>query len=236
MTTIGMPRGSVRRTSHPVGRRTTLRDVLLVCGILSSLLYVAMNVVVAMQWPGYSSAAQTVSELSAIGAPTRPLWMALGIPYTLLVTAFGWGVWKSAGENRALRTTGALIFVYGALGVIWPFAPMHLRPALAAGGGTLSDTVHIALGMITVLLMLLAIGSGAAALGTTFRRYSLATLFVVFVFGFLTGIDAPAIPTNRPTPWIGLWERINIGAFLLWIIVLGVMLLRMPRPEETARH
>jgi hypothetical protein len=28
---------------------------LLVCGILSSLLYVAMNVFIAMQWEGYSS-------------------------------------------------------------------------------------------------------------------------------------------------------------------------------------
>jgi hypothetical protein len=34
------------------------------CGILSSLLYVAMNVFVAMQWEGYSSASQAVSELS----------------------------------------------------------------------------------------------------------------------------------------------------------------------------
>lgn len=42
--------------------------VLLVCGILSSLLYVAMNVFVPMLFEGYSLASQTVSELSAIGA------------------------------------------------------------------------------------------------------------------------------------------------------------------------
>ncbi len=70
------------------------RKALLVCGILSSLLYVAMNVFIPMQWEGYSSASQTVSELSAIGAPTRPLWVPLGTVYTLLVAAFGWGVWR----------------------------------------------------------------------------------------------------------------------------------------------
>ena len=48
-----------------------VRKTLLVSGIVSSLLYVAMNIFVAMQWEGYSSASQTVSELSAIGAPTR---------------------------------------------------------------------------------------------------------------------------------------------------------------------
>lgn len=235
MTTVGMPRGHVRPHARRARPATTVREALLVCGIVSSLLYVAMNVFVAMQWPSYSSAAQTVSELSAVGAPTRALWVWLAIPYTLLVTAFGWGVWKSASDNGALRTAGALLLVYGALGVLWPFAPMHLRPALAAGGGTLSDTAHIALGIVTVVLMLLAIGSGGVAFGARFRRYSIATLVVVFMFGFLTAIDAPAIPADRPTPWIGVWERINIGAFLLWVVVLAIALLRAPR-SETARH
>ena len=84
-----------------------LRKVLLIFGILSSLLYVAMNVFVPMQLEGYSSAAQTVSELSAIGAPTRWLWLLLVIPYTLLLVAFGWGVRLSAGRSRALRAVEA---------------------------------------------------------------------------------------------------------------------------------
>jgi flavodoxin len=32
-----------------------------------------------------------------------------------------------------------------------------------------------------------------------------------------------------PTPWIGVWERINVGVFLLWVIVLASALLRMPK-------
>ena len=151
-----------------------LRRALLVGGILSSLLYVAMNVFVPMQWPGYSSAAQTVSELSAIGAPTRPLWVPLGIAYTLLVAAFGWGVRISAGRNRPLRVAGDLMVVYGLIGLVWP--PMHQRHVLAAGGGTLTDTLHIAWAMVTVLLMLLAMSFGAAALGRRFRYYSIATM------------------------------------------------------------
>jgi len=38
-------------------------------------------------------------------------------------------------------------------------------------------------------------------------------------------MDAPRIAANEPTPWIGLWERVNIGAFMLWIVVLAVDLL-----------
>ena len=57
-----------------------LRKALLLCGVLSSVLYVAINVYVAAQADGYSSFSQTVSELSAIDAPTRPLWTRLMAP------------------------------------------------------------------------------------------------------------------------------------------------------------
>jgi hypothetical protein len=203
----------------------TRREVLLVLGVVSSFLYVTMNIVSTLVWREYSSVTQTVSELSAIGAPTRAIWLPMGFLYTALVTAFGWGVRQAAGESRALRTVGGLLMIYGLLGLIWPFAPMHLRQTLAAGGGTLTDTIHITLGIVTVLLMLAAIGFGAAAFGRRFRVYSIATLILLFVCGALTALEAPAISSNQPTPLIGVWERINIGVFLLWVMVLSCMLL-----------
>jgi len=198
--------------------------ILLVCGIVSSLLYTAMNVLVAMQWESYSSASQTVSELSAIGAQTRPQWVLLGIAYTLLVTAFGWGVRRSADRNRPLRAVGGLLVAYGVISLAWPFAPMHLR----GEGFSLTDTMHIVLATVTVLLMLLAIGFGASAFGKLFRLYSVATLLILVVFGALTFLDGPKIAANLPTPLVGVWERINIGAFLLWVVVLASALLRVP--------
>lgn len=211
--------------------RQTMRKAALVCGIISSLLYIAINIIVPMQWQGYNSASQTVSELSAMGAPTRTLWMVLSTPYTFLMIAFAWGVWKSAGGNRPLRTAGALMVAYGALGFMWPFAPMHLREVLAAGGGTFSDTMHITLGAVTEIIYLLALGFVAAALGKQFRIYCIATFVILLVFGILTFLDAPAISKNQPTPLIGVWERINIGVFLLWVIVLAIVLLRGEREQ-----
>jgi len=207
----------------------TLRKGLLICGILSSVLYVAINIIVPLQWTEYDWTSQTVSELSAIGAPTRTLWIVLSSPYTLLVMAFSWGVWKSAGGNRPLRVAAGLMIAYGALGILWPFAPMHLRETLAAGGGTFSDTVHITLGVVTEIFYLFALGFAAAAFGQMFRVYSLATFIALLVFGALTFVDAPRIATNQPTPFIGIWERVNIGVFLLWMIVLAIMLLRQDR-------
>jgi hypothetical protein len=200
------------------------RKVLLFGGIVSSLLYGVM--IGAIRYEGYSRISQVPSELTAIGAPTRPLWMLLGAVYTVLVAGFGWGVWKSAGRNRPLRIVGGLMLAYGSLGLLWPFASMHQRDLLAAGGGTLSDTLHVVLGGVTVLLMFLAIAVGATAFGARFRRYSVSSIVVLLAFGALTFGDAPRLQAGLPTPWIGLWERINISVFLAWIAVLGIVLLR----------
>src|SRR4051794_6200620 len=69
-----------------------LRKISLICGILSSLLYVVMNILGGMRWQEYNSASQTFSELIAIDAPTRPLLVQLSIAYVVLVYAFAWGV------------------------------------------------------------------------------------------------------------------------------------------------
>ena len=205
------------------------RKIFLFCGILSSLLYIGMNVFIPMWYEGYSSASQTVSELSAIDAPTRSLWVLLGIVYTLLVIAFGWGICLSADHNRPLRIVGILMIIYGIVGIGWPFGPMHQREVLAAGGGTLSDTMHIVFTMITVTTMLLAMGFGAAAYGKRFRFYSIATILLLLGFGVLTGLDAPRLQANLPTPLLGVWERIMIGVYLIWMMVLANVLLR---PEK----
>jgi hypothetical protein len=204
-----------------------VQTALLTCGITSSLFYIAMNVFIPMQWQSYSCVSQTISELSAIDAPTRPLWVPFGIVYALFVVAFGWGVWKSAVGNRPLRIVGGLLFINGIISLFWP--PMHQREVLAAGEGTLTDTMHIAFSIVTVLLFMLSIGFGAASLGKRFRFYSIATMLILIAFGILTALDGPRIQTNSPTPLIGIWERINIGVYMIWVVVLAIILLRRER-------
>ena len=206
-----------------------LRKTLLACGLASSLLYLAMNVFVPLQWAAYSSFSQTISELSAIDAPTRPLWVPLGIVYTLLVAAFGVGVWTCADRSRPLRVVGGLFVANGLIGLAW--LPMHQRAVLAAGGATLTDTMHIVWSVVTVALMMFEIGFAAAALDRRFRRFSIATMVVLFVCGALTFWSAPGVAANLPTPWLGVWERINVLGFMLWQAVLAIALLR---PESAA--
>lgn len=202
------------------------RTALLFCGILSSLLYLAMNVVVPLFYEGYSSVSQTISELSAIGAPTRTLWVALATVYTLLVTAFGWGVWSSADRDRRQRVVGGLMLLYGLSGIVWFFGPMHQREVLAAGGGTFEDTLHIVLSGVTSVIYLCALAFGSSLFGKTFRIYTFATMALLIACGVLLSIDGPKIALNQPTPWIGVIERIMLGVVILWIAVLAGALLR----------
>ena len=200
-----------------------VRKMLLGCGIVSSVLYVATVVLAPRRWEGYSSSSQTVSELFAINAPTKPLVVPLFLTYSVLVIAFGMGVWASAGRKLALRVAAVGLIGKEVLGfVVTLFFPIHLRGVKA----TLTDNMHGILTSVGVLFMLLAIGFGAAAFGKRFRIYSIATFLMLVVGGVLTGLDQPNLEPNLPTPWMGVWERINIYAYMLWVVVLAIALLR----------
>jgi hypothetical protein len=43
------------------------------------------------------------------------------------------------------------------------------------------------------------------------------------------------IGTGQATPWVGAMERINIGAFLFWVMVLATSLFRVRDTEAGAR-
>ena len=93
-----------------VTRRWTIRRVLLACGVVSSLFYIVTLSLGALRWEGYSATSQAISELFAIGAPSRPFITPLLVGYALLIYAFGLGVWQSAGPSRALRAAAAEVF------------------------------------------------------------------------------------------------------------------------------
>jgi len=186
--------------------------------------YIVINIIVTMQYPGYDIASTTVSELSAIGTSTRTLWVILCVFYTLLFLAFGVGIWLSAEGNRNLKIVAIVVIVDAIIGGFWP--PMHQRQVIAAGGGTLTDTLHIIWAFIHLVLMLLMIGFGAAALGKDFKVFSIFIVLVFVLFGMLTARASGGIKAGLPTPQLGTWERVNIMAYMVWVVVFAKLLLK----------
>jgi hypothetical protein len=206
------------------------RKLLLVGGVLSSLLYlIGIDVIVALRYPDYHNYAdQMVSELLAAGAPTRTLMVWLCIPYNILVFALAAGVWASAEGKRATRFTAAALAGYGAVSTAGLLLfPMDVRGTV----GSPRDTLHIIATIVMSIFIVAMIAFGAFARGVRFRLYSFATLVAVVVFGAWTGFLARPMP--GPTPWLGLAERVNIYATMLWVAALAVSLLRVQGAATT---
>jgi hypothetical protein len=211
------------------------RKVLLLCGVLSSIAYVAADLLSAIFFPGYHSfTSRAISELMASGAPTErlvdPIYLLVFNP---LLVAFGVGVWVSPGPRRLMRLTGGLIIGSALLGFTGPtLFEMNVR---GGGGAPRADLLHIAVTGLLSLIIMVFMGVGAFVRGPRFRWYSLASIAVMLVFGALTGVASQAMAAGQPTPWMGLLERICIGAYLLWVAVLAITLLRPTRSERPAQ-
>ena len=206
-----------------------VRKILLGCGIASSVLYVASDILGSLRYPGYSWLDQEFSELTAQGSPVRPFMLTMNIlPGTVLFTAFIVGIWTLAGpKQRTARITAALLAGYQIFGfVAGVITPMTTRETMGAGEDTLRNAFHGPLTLVMDLLLVAGMAFAATLLGKRFRYYTYATIVVLLVFGIWTSFQIPQMAANQPTPWMGLKERINIYATMLWVAVLAIALLR----------
>jgi hypothetical protein len=217
---VGMPSESGVSAAT---RRDAVRKGLLACGVASSVLYIGAEVYAWTRYPGYSPVSQVFSELLAEGSPTRPFLVLIsGAPYNLLVAALAVGVWlSSAGVRRLARITAVLLAMYAVFSFL---GGTVFQMDVRGTEGTARGALHPAVTGVMVLFMLLSLGFGAFLHGLRFRVYTLGTLLTILVFAGLTFLAAPSIAANEPTPWLGLLERVNIYAWMLWVAVLAVSL------------
>ncbi len=207
-----------------------MRRFLLLCGILSPVLYAVADALAGLRWEGYSFRDQTISELGAIGAPSRLLFSILLIFVSLLLLAFGLGVRRSAAGRRGLRVAGGLLVGLAILALTaGQLVPMRARGTPQG----LTGALHLIEGAVWMLILLVTMGFSAGALGGRFRLYTLATVALMLAFGAWSGLDASRIEAGLPTPWVGVRERIFWYGYQLWFAVLAAALLRENRvPEE----
>jgi hypothetical protein len=205
------------------------RRWLLLAGIGAVGVYAVGDLLSGLLYDGYSFQDQAISELSAYGSPVRPLavtWITL---HDLLVIAFAVGVWLSAGGSRALRCTAGFLLAASVITTpLHPFFPMTSR-GMETG---FNDTMHLILTMAFSLFVLGAVASSAVAIRGWFRRYAIASLLVIMVFGGLTGPLMSAIANNQPTPWLGAFERINAYTIFAWMVALAMVLIRRTTGES----
>jgi hypothetical protein len=156
--------------------------------------------------------------------------------HVLLVGAFGVGVWRAAGRTRALRWTAGLLVTVAVVGLFGGiFAPMNPRGV----EGEFAATMHLVYIGVNALLIMVAMGLSAVAFGWRFRVYAIGSVLTMLVFGAWGGTYAEKIEAGLPTPGAGIIERISVYAWLVWLVVFAVALLRSSRhtdPPPTEVH
>lgn len=93
----------------------------LVCGILAPLLYAAADALAGLRWAGYSFRDHTISELGAIGAPSRPLFSGLlhlvegAVAVAMVLAAIGFAASALGWRFRVYSAvTVVLVLAFGA--------------------------------------------------------------------------------------------------------------------------
>lgn len=74
--------------------------------------------------------------------------------------------------------------------VMWLPFPMSSREKIARGAGGKKDIGHIAMSAATAAVVVSEMGTGAWALGRSFRVYSALSAGAFLTFGALTGLES----------------------------------------------
>lgn len=192
--------------------------LLLSCGILASLLYLATDLWAGKLLKGYSSSTQSMSELGAAGSPTRQLVVVLTLAAGTFLIVFGVGVWKTSASMILPRIVAGLIIgnaVAGLLATLFFPNRLGVRPEFGTPG--------VLLMFLSVLCFVLAMVFGVVAFHGWMRFVSMAIPVAYVLLATLR--FATAASSNIGTPvLIGTQERTMAYSFLAWLIALAVHL------------
>jgi hypothetical membrane protein len=159
-------------------------------GIGAPASFIGAWLVAGARTPGYSTVHDHVSDLAAIGAPTRPL-MTTGL------LAFGGlaPVWATTLQDRRVQVAMATAGL-GTLGV-----------AAAPLGSSFGDGPHVVAAAVSYVAMALTPALGARTFGAPRTSYALTVLASALLIGSTLG------------EYDGALQRAGLGVTDSWMIV-----------------
>lgn len=194
-------------------------------GLSAPLLYFCIVLIGGSITPGYDHLALPVSALFAAGALyATPISIGF-VAYNLLLLFFGLGLflgkWRKPWQ---LRLAAAMVLLNGLFGIVIELAPMDAQGTTVTATGI----VHMVLaGLLVVTCMaamgLAALGWHAEKRSPAFTRSTLVLLAIMFVSGAIAAIAAA-----QNWPLMGVYQRLTIGAYLIWI---GAIALKPQSPR-----
>ena len=200
-----------------------LRKVLVPCGIAAPVLYVVTAIVGAALRPDdYSHMVNAISELLSNGAPNKAILDVVFNIYNALLLAFAIGAYFALKNfPRITRVALGILIGIQILSFSWGFFPMDPLGAEATFAGTMHNVLGGVVALATIVMPLL-MGLGTRRLDgfKRYATYSFISSAIIFVSG-LTGV----ILAGQGIQLFGLFERITIGSYEVWIFVTAMRLL-----------
>ena len=194
-------------------------------GIIAPLFYIIPTLVGGLLRPGYSHLSNSVSDLLASGAPNKIYLMIPFTVYPIFLSVFGFGLFAVL-KSKPLplnSPTGLIGFILiGASMGIFGILTMTIFPQDPHGAPmTTPGLMHL------ILVGIQAISAMAAILliGFWFRSNGFSGYFIYSIISFVvlifTGIIS-MMGVTQGSQFVGLFERLNVGAIMQWLIVIGI--------------
>ena len=185
-------------------------------GIAAVGIYVGTTILGGILNPEYSQVRDAISELTGSAAPDRATLAPLYIAYNLVLLGFGYAMFRAVGGGIRFAITVVLfgLAALSGIGQVTAFRMDSVESIATAAGG-----LHAILaGVSSLLCLALAILYGNAFQFVPALR-SLSRFS--FVTAVLLVLAAPLAIGSIGTNVMGLFERITIGVFELWVAVVA---------------
>ena len=201
--------------------KKTIVNWLGLLGVISFLSYTAAVVFSPMAYPGYNWMAQAVSDLSAVNAPSRMLWIQLASLHGVcgIVSIMAVCIFIQGKLNKVLR-----IGLYCFATMNWiSFTGYSMFPLLdsSMSGTSMQDKMHL---VVTILVVIFSIASLVLIMIGGYRKKAYRSLAVwatiALLLMFLGSIGSGIVPIE----YFGIPERFSVFAATGFNMILGVYL------------
>ena len=196
-----------------------IRKAFIFSGIAAPILYVITVIIGASLRADYSHIVNAVSELLSIGSPNKAILDIIFNIYNALLLAFAMGAFATLKNYpRISRTSMGILISIQLISFSWGFFPMDPLGAEATVAGTMHNVLGGIVALATIIMPLL-MGLGLRKMDgfKQYSRYCFVSSAIIFVSG-LTGVFLG----SQGILLFGLFERITIGTYEIWIFVTAL--------------
>jgi len=201
--------------------------LLAVAGVLIPIVFVALVIVAAASYPGYSHVTQFMSQLGV--GPSAAITNANFVVTGLLLVAFAFGLHLGIGEGKGSMLGPALLALSG-LG--WVLAGVFPCSEWTCTATDVHNAVAAPLAFVPIALAPLVFSRRlrADARWRGYASYSVGTGLALVVLMVVYRITEYTLLE----PWVGIAQRFLVAVMLLWIGVMALRLLKLSLQETSA--